>query len=384
MQKEEVFENRRKISLKLIEQIRRNKGQMINAKTFSERPYYAGNKNYKFNTSNYLRLLAAERKYEDPRWYKIEDIQKNNWELKENAESEKLEEWREEECLLTEFYNAEDIIGVESYKLEEEPLENVLESLKIRGLIENATEIISLQDGLKAVDKYAENIGADKLTKILSVQMWLTEIKMKTKLKNFLPTFSEEILSEMEKNPNKIFEGMNKAQSILKNLRQEKIKPAPEEMAAGLFKDLKIVYHGSEKEIKNKDGATISIETILKGESAYEFLFMLKFELSQKIWLEISYKSYEHGKFLIDSEDAELFIEGTVTEFLRKRLDKNRRQILNNPQTLEKYLASDKAITAAEILAQVKMESDELEKVLAEFEREENLYLEKHREILEI
>jgi len=49
---------------------------MINAKTFSERPYYAGNKNYKFNTANYLRLLAAERKHEDPRWYKIEDIQK--------------------------------------------------------------------------------------------------------------------------------------------------------------------------------------------------------------------------------------------------------------------------------------------------------------------
>lgn len=381
MQKEEVFENRRKISLKLIEKIRRNNGQMINAKTFLERPYYAGNKNYKFSTANYLRLLAVERKYEDPRWYKIEDIQKNNWELKEKAKAEKLEEWREEECLLTEFYNAEDIIGVERYKLEEEPLENVLEFLKIRGLIENATEIISLQDGLKAVGKYAEKFGADELTKILAKQMWLTEIKIQTKLKSFLPTFSEEILSEIEKTPEKIFEGMNKAQLILKNLRRERINPKAEKIPAGLFKDLKIVYHGSEKEIPNKDGATISIETILKGESAYEFLFMLKFELSQKIWLEISYKSYEHGKFLIDSEDAELIAEGTVTEFLRKRLDKNRQQILNNPQTLEKYLASDKEITAAEILAQVKIESDELEKVLTEFEQEENLYLEKHREI---
>lgn len=384
MQKEEVFENRRKISLKLIEQIRRNKGQMINAKTFSERPYYAGNKNYKFNTANYLRLLAAERKYKDPRWYKIEDIQKNSWKLKEKAESKKLEEWQEEECLLTDFYNGEDIVGVENYKLEEAALENVLEFLEERGLIENTTDIISLQDGIDAVSKYAENIGADELTKILSVQMWLTEIKMKTKLKNFLPTFSEEILSEMEKNPNKIFEGMNKAQSILKNLRQEKIKPAAEEMAAGLFKDLKVVYHGSEKEIRNKDGATFSMETILRGEMAYEFLFILKVELKQKIWLEISYKNYEHEKLLIDSAAEELTAAGTVTEFLKKRLDKNRQRILKNPQVLEKYLASDKAITAAEILERVKMESEELEKVLAEFEQEENLYLEEHRELLEI
>ena len=384
MQKEEVFENRRKISLKVIEKIRRNNGQMINTKTFLERPYYAGNKNYKFSTANYLRLLAVERKYEDPRWFKIEDIQKNNWELKEKVGTEKLEEWREEECLLTEFYNAEDIIGVESYKLEEEPLENVLEFLEIRGLIENSTEIISLQDGLKAVGKYAEKFGADELTKMLAQQMWLTEIKLQTQLKSFLPTFSEETLSEIEKTPDKIFEAMNKAQLILKNLRRDRIKPKAEEILTGLFKDLKIVYHGSEKEITNKDGATFSIETILRGEIAYEFLFMLKFEVKQKIWLEISYKGYEHGKFLIDSEDAELIAEGTVTEFLRKRLDKNRQQILNNPQTLEKYLAFDKAITAAEILAQVKMESDELEKVLAEFEQEENLYFEKHREILEI
>ena len=260
----------------------------------------------------------------------------------------------------------------------------MIEFLEVRGLIENTTDIISLQDGIEAVDKYAENIGADELTKILSVQMWLTEIKMKTKLKNFLPTFSEEILSEMEKNPDKIFEGMNKAQLILKNLKRERIKPTAEENPEGLFKNLKVVYHGSEKEIRNKDGATFSMETILRGETAYEFLFMLKVELKQKIWLEISYKEYSHEKFLIDSEAEELTADGTVTEFLRKRLDKNRRRILNNPQELKKYLASDKAITVDKMLERVKMESEELEKVLAECEQEENLYLEEHRELLEI
>ena len=96
----------------------------------------------------------------------------------------------------------------------------MIEFLEVRGLIENTTDIISLQDGIDAVSKYAENLGADELTKTLSVQMWLTEIKLNTKLKNFLPTFSEEILSEIEKNPDKIFEAMNKALLILTTSRR--------------------------------------------------------------------------------------------------------------------------------------------------------------------
>ena len=70
------------------------------------------------------------------------------------------------------------------------------------------------------------------------------------------------------------------------------------------------------------------METILRGETAYEFLFMLKVELKQKIWLEISYKEYSHGKLLIDSAAEELTADGIVTEFLIKRLYKNRQQIL--------------------------------------------------------
>ena len=76
MQKEEIFENRRKIGCKLIEQIRLNKGKMLIP--FLERPYYAGKQKYKFSTGNCVRILASERNYKDPRWYKIEDIQKNS------------------------------------------------------------------------------------------------------------------------------------------------------------------------------------------------------------------------------------------------------------------------------------------------------------------
>ena len=47
MTRAEIFENRRDVGKKLCEQIRQNDGKMINAKNFSERPYYDGEKKYK-------------------------------------------------------------------------------------------------------------------------------------------------------------------------------------------------------------------------------------------------------------------------------------------------------------------------------------------------
>ncbi len=77
MQKEEIFENWREIGYKLIEQIRRNKGKMLSP--FLERQYYAGKQKYKFSAGNCVRILASERNYKDPRWYKMSDIQENGW-----------------------------------------------------------------------------------------------------------------------------------------------------------------------------------------------------------------------------------------------------------------------------------------------------------------
>ena len=58
---EELLKNRREVGLKLCRQIRQNNFQMINAKNFLERPYLDREKKQKFNTTNYLRLLAAEK-----------------------------------------------------------------------------------------------------------------------------------------------------------------------------------------------------------------------------------------------------------------------------------------------------------------------------------
>ena len=319
-----IFENRREVGKKLCEQIRRNDGQMINAKNFSERPYYDGEKKYKFSTANYLRLLSAENIYSDPRWYKIDDIEKNNWTLKENAKFELLEEWQSEECLLTKFYNASQIEEVEKISPENKSLEEILKFLQVRGILGNE-KIISFNDGIEAIKKYAGNFVEDELTKILTVQMWTAESKLKTKIKKFLPTLSEEILTEIEKNPDKIFESANKAQAILKNLRREKILPTAESSSKEIFHELKIIYHGGE--IKNKDGFNYHPETILKGVAAYEFLLMLKSAEKQKIWLEFFYGDYTHGKFFILEEDFELLAEESVTDFLKNRLNENRQQI---------------------------------------------------------
>ena len=67
------------------------------------------------------------------------------------------------------------------------------------------------------------------------------------------PSYSEEILSDIEKNPDKLFYAASQAQSILKKLRREKIKSLSiKSEVSEVFGDLKIIYHGSEGELKNK------------------------------------------------------------------------------------------------------------------------------------
>ncbi|MBR6012609.1 MAG: hypothetical protein IK062_02340 [Selenomonadaceae bacterium] len=380
MTREEIFENRREVGKKLCEQIRKNDGQMINAKNFSERPYYGGTKKYKFSTANYLRLMSAESIYTDPHWYKICDIENNKWTLKNDAKFELLEEWQEnssdgQECFLTKFYNALEIEETEKYFSENKKLEDVLEFLQIRGLIERDSEVISLKDGIDAVKNYSEKFVSDELTINFAVQMWIAESKLKTKIKKFLPVYSEEILTEIEKTPDKIFESVNKAQAILKNLRREKIFQIEKLASEELFQNLKIIYHGSESELKTKDRFIYKSETIFKGVSAYEFLLALKSAEKQKIWLEFFYKDYAHGKFLISEEDFKLIAEENVTDFLKKRLNKNRQQILENPQELGKYISPNVMVRTEDLLNQINLESENFQSAMKIFEQEEFQYL---------
>ena len=383
MNKEKIFENRREVAKKICQDIRANNRLMLNAKYFSERPYCAGSKPYKFSTANYLRLLSSDNEIirkGNPCWFPATEIKSNDWSLKENAIPVLLEVWTkdaEQQCSLTEFYNASDILGKESFKQKNQSLETVLNFLKERGILEVDDKIISLQDAIDAVKKYAESHGADDLTSILSAQTWLLETGLQTKIISFLPLFSETILAEIEKSPDILFDAMSKAHSILKKLRREKIKSATENITSEeFFRDLKIIYHGSEGELQDKNTVTYPKESILTGISAYDFLLAIKSAREQKIWLEFSYKDYSHGKFLISGEDYEFDEEKFLTSFLRYRLDKNRQYLLDYPHELKKYLLSEDAMPAEELLARIFLESKFFQGVMNEFEQEELSYLE--------
>ena len=391
MTRAEIFENRREVGRKICKQIRDNGGRLLNAKYFVERPHCDGEKNYKFSMANNLRLMSSNNKNiceGDPRWIPADEITKNSWKLKENAKAELLEVWTkssdgEQECFLTEFYNTSEIEEKEQFKIENQTLEEMVEFFEVRGLLSSSDEIISFQDCVDTVKKYAVEKGADELTAIFATQIFVAESKLHTKIETYLPTYSEKILFEIEENPDKLFEAASKARSILKNLRQEKIKPLAEEITSDRnFGELKIIYHGSEGELKNKIGLIYLPETILTGGAAYEFLFSLKSSARQKIWLEFFYQEYAHGKFLISAEDMEMLGDSTVTDFLKSRLDRSRREILSDVQKWKKYISEGKKIQDEEILNQVKIETRNFQSAMTDFEKEEIKYIEGHPELL--
>ena len=381
MTREKIFEDRREVARKICQDIRANNGLMLNAKYFSERPYCDGVSPYKFSTANYLRLISSDNKIIEkgnPRWFSATEIKSNDWSLKENAMPVLLEVWTkdaDQQCSLTEFYNASDIFGKESFQPKNQSLETVLNFLKERGLLAVDEEIISLQDALDAIKKYAESHGANVLSSIFSAQIWLSETGLNIKIVSYLPIFDESILAEIEKSPDILFDAMSKANAILKQLRREKIKSATENITTEeFFHDLKVIYHGSEGELRNKNGFAYPKESILAGILAYDFLLALKSAREQKIWLEFSYKDYSYGKFLSSGEEFDE--EKFLTPFLRTRLDKNRQYLLDNPHELKKYLLSEKAMPAEELLARISLESKFFQEVMDEFQREELSYLE--------
>lgn len=342
MVSKEILENRREISLKLCLQIRNNNFLMIKAKNFSDRPYLDSEIKRKFNTLNYLRLLASEKNYSDPRWYSRADFQRNHWSLKDNATPVFLEVSNVGDISLQEFFNAADVNEVEKFETENKTLDEVLDFLIVRGILESG-ERTSLQDGIDAVKNYAAKFFQDRCVLL--------------KMDLFLPTYSD---------------------VILKFLRNERIKPIAEEINFdSLFQGLKIIYHGSESEIKDKQGLLYTSETILTGVSAYEFLYSWKNQKeNSKTWIDFSYQNYNHGKLLLDDNSDDFL----VSEFLKKRLEKNRRDLLSCPKNSPLYILcdTDELIPKEKIIERIKKESADFKKIFSTFETDEEKYLEIH------
>ena len=392
MNTDEIFVNRRSIAKKICKAIRDNGGQLINARFFPERPFCDDTNSYKFSSANFLRLLASNNEIIrkcDPRWVSSVVIKNNKWSLREHAQPELLEVWTKSSdgvqlCFLTKFYNAKDILDKDSFTSESQELENIINFFQTRGLLKRRSNIISFHNCISAVKKFAEDNGADVLTSILTVQTWIAETKLKTKLSLFLPTFSDSVLTDIEQNPNKLFTSMNNARSILKKLYHEEAVPIEEPLTNNdAFHDLKIIYHGSEVELKSIDGRIYRNESILTGSEAYKFLFAFKEKATKesfKTWLEFSYKDYSHGKFLLSDKIPK---DEPISAFLRTRLNKNRQHLLHNPQDLKQYIPTGKTIRADDLLQQIKLESTLFLSVMDDFEQEENSYLSNHSELLQ-
>ena len=86
------------------------------------------------------------------------------------------------------------------------------------------------------------------------------------------------------------------------------------------------------------------------------------------------------GNFCLRLEFPE---DKSITTFLLMRLDKNRQQLLQNPQDLRPYIATFKEIRADELLHRISLESKIFQTVMDEFEQEENFYLSSHPELLQ-
>ena len=390
MNTDEIFENRRAVAMKFCQSIRNNGGQLVNAKFFLERPYCADSHSYKFSSANFLRLLAADNDVIckcNPRWFSVDEIKNNGWSLRQHAKPELLEVWNKSSdgkpvCFLQEFYNAWSILDKDSFKLENQELETIIENLQARGLIENGTDIISFHDCIDSIKKFAESKGADELTSILTIQSWVAESKLKTKMSLFLPSYPDSVLTDIEQAPDKLFESMNKARAILKKLLHEKVTPLAKNLLTDdFFRDLKIIYHGSEITLQNEDETVYPNESILTGVSAYEFLRLLKAKAAEekfKTWLDFSFKDYSHGKFLLSDKIPK---DEAISNFLRSRLDKNRQHLIHNPQDLKQYIPKGKTIRADDLLQQIKLESTLFQSVMDDFEQEENSYLSNHPEL---
>ena len=137
--------------------------------------------------------------------------------------------------------------------------------------------------------------------------------------------------------------------------------------------------------MQDSEGINYPQESILTGESAYEFLSNLKNSESKQVntWIEFPYKNYNHGKLLIKNAREELGNGFTLADGLICRLDRYRKELINDNDELEKYIEEQKNLGNEEIkekiLEQVTNESEIFKDCMKEFQIEEVEYMEENK-----
>ena len=79
---------------------------------------------------------------------------------------------------------------------------------------------------------------------------------------------------------------------------------------------------------------------------------------------------------MISEKDFELLADNSITDFLKSRLDKNRQEILKNPQMLKKYISPKIMVRTEDIFNQINLESENFQSAMKNFEQEEMKYFE--------
>ena len=70
--------------------------------------------------------------------------------------------------------------------------------------------------------------------------------------------------------------------------------------------------------------------------------------------------------------------ENFIADVLKNRLEKNRCALLKNPQNLPIFILNGTEIPPEKIIEKIEKESATFQKIFADFEIEENKYLESH------
>lgn len=285
MSNKEIFESRDRVHLKIIENLSRY-GNLEAANHFG-RAYNEGTlyKN-QFTAANYLRIAAAQsQKTKDPRWMSENAIKENGFTLLKNAAPVEIEYWENVQGEsryvghLQKFYNAADI------KEFEEPLTiqgNQANDFQYAVDLLHDVAGISLNEErdanviFNAVKEYVSTKGADDIAANLTAQMFLKTAHIGYDYEKN-PLFTKEQIEGLSKEPKQLFIAMVKANQVFKemeriqreHIHQRKVKQEEP------FKDLSVVFHWSERKLKDLDGMPYQEETYLQGEKAYQFLVQL-------------------------------------------------------------------------------------------------------------
>ena len=438
----DIFVNRTKIAEKIINNIKKY-GDLSVPDSYGI-GYDAGSLTLnRFGAANYLRYIAAQEGENKTLGYLSEVYcNKNEITVKQGAVPVVMEKWdiNSAKGRFVNYYCLSDLentdintrwVNFHDSDIDFDYAGDLFEAVGLdRDLIYDGPEP-SVENIKKEIFKYAKEQRCNDLSAALTVHLFCRRCH----LSQPKDLFTEDMISTMEKSPDKLFRSMKTATKIcnyidyankrhlnvIKNARQTTLEDVLIDDEKKLFDGLEVEFFWSEGNLKSPDGKyyvglddkkwaiengyiskeDVSKENfhIFKGEEAYKFLAALVHkdkELFNKRFIEhtgynktklnIIYRDYEHGTFRTDLGDLEWGNKESVIECLEKRLNMHRNNILNCDDTAKEqliFLDDKQKIGVQELREEAAKEKKHLEEMLKRLYLDEKKYYEIHPEIKE-